>query len=267
MEKNWLNLDDRVFIVTGGSAGIGNSIVKKLLESNALVANFDLKSNDKFDHKNYYFYKVDVTKKNEIERQVEKIWQTFGRIDGLVNNAGIALPGMLVNSDGTGNYELTEEMFDKTIAVNQKSVFLMSQIVARKMVKQQSGVIVNMSTESAREGSIGQGFYVGTKGAINSMTCTWAKELGKYNIRVLGVAPGIMEETNLRSENYEKTLAFIRGMSIEDLRKGYVKASSIPLGRAGKLSEVADVVAFYLSDHASYLSGIITNIAGGKSRG
>ncbi|MDT2760528.1 sorbitol-6-phosphate dehydrogenase subunit [Enterococcus xiangfangensis] len=267
MGNNWLNLANKVMIVTGGSAGIGNSIVKKLLEEGVLVANFDLKNNDQINHKNYFFYKVDVTKKSEIERQVEEIWQTLGRIDGLVNNAGIALPGMLVNPDDTGKYELTEEMFDRTIAVNQKSVFLLSQAVARKMIKQQSGVIVNMSTESAREGSVGQGFYVGTKGAINSMTCTWAKELGKYNIRVLGIAPGIMEETNLRSVNYEKALAFIRGVSIEELRKGYVNASSIPLGRAGKLSEVAEVVAFYLSDHASYLSGIITNIAGGKSRG
>lgn len=174
---------------------------------------------------------------------------------------------MLVNPDKTGNYELTEELFDRTVAVNQKSVFLMSQAVARKMVTQHSGVIINMSTESALEGSIGQGFYVGTKGAINSMTCTWAKELGKYDIRVLGVAPGIMEETDLRSERYEETLAYIRGISVKELREGYVKASSIPLGRAGRLTEVAEVVAFYLSEHASYLSGIVTNIAGGKSKG
>ena len=206
-------------------------------------------------------------KKTEIEQQVAHVFRKFGRIDGLVNNAGIALPGMLINPDNTGKYELTEELFDRTVSVNQKSVFLMSQAVARKMVLQHSGVIINMSTESAIEGSIGQGFYVGTKGAINSMTCTWAKELGKYNIRVLGVAPGIMEETDLRSEKYEETLAFVRGISPKELREGYVKASSIPLGRAGKLTEVAEVVAFYLSEHASYLTGIITNIAGGKSRG
>ncbi|MDN6004871.1 MAG: SDR family oxidoreductase, partial [Enterococcus sp.] len=208
-----------------------------------------------------------VSKKTEVEDQVAKVYRTFGKIDGLVNNAGIALPGMLVNPDGSGNYELTEELFDRSIAVNQKSVFLLSQAAARVMIPQRSGVIVNLSTESAREGSIGQGFYVGTKGAINSMTCTWAKELGPYNIRVLGVAPGIMEETDLRSESYEETLAFIRGITVEELRQGYEQAATIPMGRAGRLSEVADVVAFYLSDHASYLSGIITNVAGGKSRG
>ncbi|MGH1663233.1 sorbitol-6-phosphate dehydrogenase subunit [Enterococcus avium] len=265
--ESWLGLDNKVIIVTGGSAGIGRSIVKYLIKNNTQVVNFDLKSANQLKQKNYYFYKVDVSKKTEIEQQVAHVFRKFGRIDGLVNNAGIALPGMLINPDNTGKYELTEELFDRTVSVNQKSVFLMSQAVARKMVLQHSGVIINMSTESAIEGSIGQGFYVGTKGAINSMTCTWAKELGKYNIRVLGVAPGIMEETDLRSEKYEETLAFVRGISPKELREGYVKASSIPLGRAGKLTEVAEVVAFYLSEHASYLTGIITNIAGGKSRG
>lgn len=265
--ENWLKLENKIFIVTGGSSGIGKSIVRRLLDNRALVANFDLKNDHLIQNKNYFYYQVDISKKLEVEKCVQQVWDKFERIDGLVNNAGIALPGMLVNPDGTGKYELTEELFDKTIAVNQKSVFLVSQAVARKMITRQTGVIINMSTESAREGSIGQSFYVGTKGAINSMTCTWAKELGKHNIRVLGVAPGIMEETELRSKSYEEALAFIREISVNDLRKSYVNTSNIPLGRAGGLNEVADVVAFYLSDHASYLSGIITNIAGGKSRG
>lgn len=264
--KNWLGLEKQVIIVTGGSSGIGDSIVTALLENGAIVHNFDLNENSRH-HANYTFHQVDVSSKTLIESTVEKIWLCEGKIDGLVNNVGIALPGMLVNPDGTGLYELTEDMFDRSVAVNQKSVFLMSQVVARKMVLQKSGVIVNMSTESAREGSIGQGFYVGTKGAINSMTMSWAKELGKYGIRVLGVAPGIMEETALRSPAYEETLAFVRGISVDKLREGYEKNTSIPLGRSGKLSEVADVVCFYLSHRASYMSGIITNIAGGKSRG
>lgn len=263
----WLGLKNKVVIVTGGSSGIGKSIVEGLLAQKAVVINFDLTLTEAIEDSNYYFYQTDVASKQQIEQNVDAVWKKFQQIDGLVNNAGIALPGMLVNPDNSGQYELTETMFDQIVAVNQKSVFLMSQAVARKMIAQRSGVIINMSTESVHEGSVGQGFYVGTKGAINSMTCTWAKELGKYNIRVLGVAPGIMEETKLRSQSYEETLAFIRGESVEELRAGYQKATSIPLGRAGKLSEVADVVAFYLSEHASYLTGIITNIAGGKSRG
>ncbi|MGM0340593.1 sorbitol-6-phosphate 2-dehydrogenase [Enterococcus sp. AZ007] len=265
--KSWLNLDNKVVIVTGGSAGIGKSIVKQLLENNAVVVNFDVKANNQIEHRNYFYCKVDVSNKAEVEKQVEHVWKEFNRIDGLVNNAGIALPGILVNSDGTRKYEITEESFERTVAVNQKGVFLVSQAVARKMIMRQSGVIVNMSTESAREGSIGQGTYVGTKGAINSMTCTWAKELGQFNIRVLGVAPGIIEETDLRSEKYEEVLALIRGISVDELRRRYIKVSNLPLGRVGKVSEVAEIVVFYLSEHASYLSGIVTNIAGGKSRG
>lgn len=264
---SWLDLKKKTIIVTGGSTGIGRSIVERLLDNGAIVINFDLADPDPIQNKNYFFLETDVSDKQKINNNVETVWAKFNYIYGLVNNAGIALPGMLVNPDGSGKYELTEEMFDKTVAVNQKSVFLMSQSVARKMVIQKEGVIVNMSTESAREGSIGQGFYVGTKGAINSMTCTWAKELGKYNIRVLGVAPGIMEGTKLRSLKYEETLAFVRGTTIEKLRENYENASSIPLQRVGKLTEVADVVCFYLSHRASYLSGVITNIAGGKSRG
>lgn len=263
---NWLNLEEDCIIVTGGSSGIGKSIVTALLENGAIVYNFDLQDSD-ISHKQYHFYQVDVSVKTQVDKAVEAVWQQERKIDGLVNNAGIALPGMLVNPDGTGHHELTEAMFDRIYTVNQKSVFLMSQTVAKKMIQQQSGVIVNMSTESAREGSIGQGFYVATKGAINNMTMSWAKELGKHSIRVLGVAPGIMEETALRSRSYEETLAFVRGISVQTLRENYQKNSSIPLGRAGKLREVADVVCFYLSDRASYLSGIITTIAGGKSRG
>ncbi|MBV7392122.1 SDR family NAD(P)-dependent oxidoreductase [Enterococcus sp. ALS3] len=264
---SWLALNGRVIIVTGGSSGIGQSIVENLLVNEAIVINFDLKENSAIQDENYFFYPTDVSNKKQVDQQVNQVFDKFRRIDGLVNNAGIALPGMLVNPDGSGKHQLTEEMFDRSIDVNQKSVFLMSQAVASKMIKNKSGVIINMSTESAHEGSIGQGFYVGTKGAINSMTVTWSKELGKHNIRVLAVAPGIMEETALRSAAYEETLAFVRGTTVEKLRQNYQKATSIPLGRAGKLSEVAEVVSFYLSDHASYVSGIITNIAGGKSRG
>ncbi|MCH3963489.1 MAG: SDR family oxidoreductase [Clostridium sp.] len=264
---SWLKVENKVVIVTGGSSGIGRSIARKLLENSCIVINFDLSDDNSIASKKYSFYKTDVSNKKQVDRSVQQVWEEYGKIDALVNNAGIALPGMLVNPDGSGKYELTEEMFDRITAVNQKSVFLMSQAVARIMITQKYGVIVNMSTESAREGSVGQGFYVGTKGAINSMTCTWAKELGKYNIRVLGVAPGIMEQTKLRSLQYEEALAFTRGITVESLREGYKKSSSIPLGRSGKLTEVADLVCFYISGRASYMSGIITNIAGGKSRG
>lgn len=106
-----------------------------------------------------------------------------------------------------------------------------------------------------------------TKAALNSYTRSWAKELGKSNVRVVGIAPGIMEETGLRTPAYEEALAYTRGTTVEKLREGYTKTSTIPLGRSGKLTEVADLVCYYLSDRSSYITGVTTNVAGGKTRG
>ena len=102
------------------------------------------------------------------------------------------------------------------------------------MKDKRGGVIINMASESGLEGSEGQSVYASTKAAIYTLTRSWAKELGKYNIRVTGVAPGILEATALRSAEYERSLAYTRGITVEELRQGYEKVS-IPLGRTGKL--------------------------------
>jgi sorbitol-6-phosphate 2-dehydrogenase len=146
-------------------------------------------------------------------------------------------------------------------------MFLMSQAVARILVKQKRGIIVNMSSEAGLEGSEGQSVYSATKGAINGFTRSWSKELGHYNIRVVGVAPGIMEATGLRTLAYEEALAYSRNKTVEQLRAGYSNTSTIPLGRSGKLSEVADLVSYLLSDRSSYITGVTINVAGGKTRG
>ena len=151
--------------------------------------------------------------------------------------------------------------------VNLKGVYLCAQAAAREMVKQGSGVIVNMSSESGLEGSEGQSVYAASKNAVNSLTRSWAKELGKKGIRVVGVAPGILEATGLRTLSDETSLAYTRGITIEQLREGYSKTSTTPLGRSGKLSEVANTVAFLLSDGASYVHGVTLNVVGGKTRG
>jgi sorbitol-6-phosphate 2-dehydrogenase len=123
-----------------------------------------------------------------------------------------------------------------------------------------------MSSESGLEGSEGQSCYAATKAALYSLTRSWAKELGKYGVRVVALAPGILEKTALRTEAYEEALAYTRGITVEQLRKSYEKVS-IPLGRVGRLSEVADLVCFLASDRASYIHGVTYNITGGKSRG
>lgn len=101
---------------------------------------------------------------------------------------------------------------------------------------------------------------------MNSFTRSWSKELGKHGIRVVGIAPGILEKTGLRTPEYEEALAWTRNITVEQLREGYTK-NAIPIGRSGRLSEVADFVCYLLSERASYITGVTTNIAGGKTRG
>lgn len=264
---DWLDIRGTVIIVTGGSSGIGESIVSSLLTQGVKVVNFDL-NEGKITDENLLFIKVDVSNRQNVEKAVREVVSKFGTIDGLVNNAGINIPRLLVDAkESYSDYELSDDIFDKIFAINQKGVFLMSQAVGRVLVEKQSGVIINISSESGLEGSEGQSVYAATKAAINSYTRSWAKELGKQGIRVVGVAPGIMEETGLRTLSYESSLAYTRNITVEELRTSYSKTSTIPLGRSGQLSEVADLVCYFISNRASYITGITANVAGGKTRG
>ena len=264
---DWLNIKDRVYIVTGGSSGIGAAIVKELLDEGAKVVDADL-NEPKEVHENLTFYQTDVTNKNDVDATVKATVREYGRLDGVVNNAGINLPRLFVDDKKPeSQYEMTEQDWIKMFTVNVKSVVLMSQAVGRYLVGQKHGVIVNMSSEAGLEGSQGQSIYSATKGAINGFTRSWAKELGKFNVRVVGVAPGIMEATGLRTPAYENALAYTRNITVEQLRAGYKSTTTTPMGRSGHLYEVADLVAYLLSDRSSYITGVTINVAGGKSRG
>ncbi|XJS10900.1 SDR family oxidoreductase [Aerococcaceae bacterium WGS1372] len=265
--ENWLNIEGKVAVVTGGSSGIGAAIVEELLEVGVKVANFDITDNN-LKHDNLLFVQTDVTSRENVEESVQKVVNKFGTIDGVVNNAGINIPRLLIDpKDPHGQYELSDEEFDKMLAINQKGVYLVAQAVGRILVEKKNGVIINMGSESGLEGSEGQSPYAGTKAAVYSYTRSWSKELGKHNVRVVGIAPGIMEETGLRTIQYEESLAYTRGITVDKLREGYSSTSTTPMGRSGKLSEVADLVAYLLSDRSSYITGVTINVAGGKTRG
>ena len=270
----WLGLEGNAAIVTGGASGIGRACCLGLADAGVKVVIADVNEKDGEqlavslcegyggDH---IFVKTDVADKKSVDNMIVVALNAFGRVDILVNNAGILIPRLLV--DPVGKEELTEEIWDKVTSINQKGIFLCAQAAAREMIKSgKGGVIINMTSESGLEGSEGQSVYAATKGAIYSLTRSWAKELGKHNIRVVGLAPGILEVTALRSEEYERALAYTRGISIAQLRAGNEKVS-IPMGRSGKLSEVADAVCFAVSERASYIHGTTINISGGKSRG
>ena len=241
MNNDWLELEGKTVIVTGAASGIGKEVAQEFLNIGANVVISDMAENaPEMDAKEgqLLYVRTDVTKVSDVEAMVAKTIETFGTIDVLVNNAGINIPRLLVDpKDPKGQYEKGE------------------------------GVIINMSSESGLEGSEGQSVYAATKNAVNSLTRSWAKELGKQGVRVVGVAPGIMEATGLRTIGYETALAYTRGITVEQLRAGYSKTSTIPLGRSGKLSEVADLCVYLASKRSSYVHGVTVNVAGGKTRG
>lgn len=273
MAKSWLELEGKTVIVTGGASGIGKAVAQEFLNNGSNVIVCDMNPNapelDMNESSGKFIYtNTDVTSYDSVKEMIAKSKETFGKIDILVNNAGINIPRLLVDpKEENGKYELDEAVFDKIISVNVKGVFFCAQAVAREMVKQGFGVIINMSSESGLEGSEGQSIYAATKNAVNSFTRSWSKELGKQGVRVIGVAPGILEATGLRTIEYETALAYTRGITVDELRAGYSKTSTTPLGRSGKLSEVADLVCYLASKRASYVHGVTCNVAGGKTRG
>lgn len=267
MAKQWIDINDEVVVVTGGCSGIGSHIVSDLLNNGAKVIIYDLKPDDLYkDNDNVLTVKGSVTEPKEIQNMVDKALEKFGRIDALVNDAGVTRVKMLVDYyHENPEHEYNADDFDFVLGVNAKGAMLTAQAVAKVMVKQQKGVIVNITSEAGMEGSKGQSIYSASKGALNSFTLSWAKELGQHNIRVVGVAPGINEPTPMGAGTHMDDLAYTRGITKDQIGTDYQKV--IPLGRQGRLDEIADLVTYLVSDHASYITGTTVNVTGGKSRG
>ncbi len=260
-----IDLKNKVAIVTGGSAGIGKSIAQGMQACGATTIVADLTiPNEQIAGITYHI--CDVASSESVQQLSRKVLQEFGTIDILVNNAGINKPGLLVDIyEQNDNFILTEEIVDQMIQVNQKGAFLCAQAAAKVMVQNKSGVIINISSECGMEGSFGQSCYAATKGALNAFTCSWAKELGSSNIRVVGIAPGINEKTSMTTPELYEAYSYIRNIPVEKIDDGYEK--SIPLKRVGKLIEIGQLAVFLASDLASYITGTTINISGGKSRG
>lgn len=265
--EDWLKLENKIVIVTGGETGIGRSIVEKLHSLSAKVVSADVNAKKELTDDGILHIPCDVSKKSSVNDMVKTVVDTFGRIDVLINNAGVAKPQLFVDIYGENSaYEASEESFDFIFNINVKGVFLCTQAVVKQfLIQGNGGTIVNMSSESSMEGSAGQSIYAASKNAINSFTRSWAKELGSHNIRVVAMAPGILEETSMRSPAYNEALAYTRHTSVDHLTPDYAK--SIPLARPGYLEEVSDLAVYLASDRSSYITGTVVNITGGKSRG
>lgn len=257
----WLDLENKVVIVTGGTSGIGQRMCQSFMEQGAQVVIADLCVQEKME--NCLSIRCDVTRKDEVERMVHQVMETFGRIDILVNNAGISIPRLLV--DDRSKYELDDAVFDQTMNVNVKGSFHCAQACARIMLRQKYGVIVNVSSECGKEGSFAQGIYSASKAAIDSLTRTWAKELSPHGIRVVAIAPGPMEATALFNSAYIDAMCHCRHITKEEMQKNYDTVTL--LGREGHLEEIANTILFLVSNRASFITGTTINISGGKSRG
>ena len=241
--------EEKVVLVTGGSRGIGKEVAMKFAkEGYNVVTNYVSDKTDKeklkkeFEENNVkaLVLKADVSKTEDVENLVKQAIDTFGKIDVLVNNAGITRDNLLMR--------MPEEDFDKVIETNLKGTFLVTKAVTKYMMKKRQGSIINLSSVVGVAGNAGQSNYSASKAGIIGFTKSVAKELASRNIRANAVAPGFIET------------------DMTDVLKEDVKEhiyNQIPLKRMGTAKEVAELIYFLGSDNSSYITGQVINIDGG----
>lgn len=241
-------LKGKVSIITGASRGIGRAIASKFAREGARVLICDLEAAEvafvveeiREQGGDAFGFKVDVTNAASIHAMVHGAVTRYGRIDVLVNNAGIVMDAQLK--------DMSDEQFDKVIDVNLKGTYNCTRAVVDVMLSQRCGVILNTSSIVGLHGNFGQTNYAASKFGVIGMTKTWARELGKSGIRVNVVCPGSIE-TSILQDMPQDVLS-------EMLRR-------TPLRRLGKPEEVANAFAFLASDEASYIHGAVLEVSGG----
>jgi 3-oxoacyl-[acyl-carrier protein] reductase len=243
-----MKLKGKVAAITGGARGIGHSTAVKFAAEGAKVAVCDINpelmkatletirsAGGEADG-----YQVDVTNKEQIAAMVKGVMAKWGRIDCVVNNAGIVMDAQLKN--------MTDMQFDTVIDINLKGVYNCTRAVVDIMIAQQSGVILTTSSIVGLYGNFGQTNYAASKFAVIGMTKTWARELGRKGIRAIAVCPGFIATPILKT--------------IPD-RVMAQMTERVPMKRLGRPEEVADVYAYLASDEASYINGAVIEVAGG----
>lgn len=251
--KKFCDLTGQVAIVTGASSGIGRASSIALARQGAKVTLAarrvekleEVKKEIEKKGGEALIVEVDVLKKDEIEDMVKKTVEKWGRVDILLNNAGIAIMRPFL--------DLTKEDWDRTLEINLRGQFLCAQAVVREMKKQRSGRIINIASVASGQmgiGMAGAAHYCASKGGVAALTEALAVELGPFNINVNCIAPGLIET--------EMTEGILKD---EQMRKALL--SKIPKGRPGKAEEIADVVVFLASREAEYINGAMWVVDGG----
>jgi 3-oxoacyl-[acyl-carrier protein] reductase len=249
-----MRLQDRVALITGGAAGIGKATAERFAEEGAKVVICDVareagEAVAKTLGPEASFYPVNVADRQAVQQWVDTVVARYNRIDILVNNAGIVRDAQLVKvKEGVLSGQMPEADFDLVISINLKGVFNCTQAVAPQMIKQKSGVILNASSIVGLDGNFGQTNYVATKAGVVGMTKVWARELGRYGIRVNAVAPGFTATEIIKSMPDK----IIEGMK-----------ARTPLGRMGEPRDIANAYLFLASDEASFITGDVLRVDGG----
>jgi 3-oxoacyl-[acyl-carrier protein] reductase len=253
-----MRLREKVCLITGGAAGIGKATAEKFVKEGAKVVICDLDAEmgqavaDQLGS-GTLFYKVNVTDRAEVQTWVDDVVEKFGRVDVLINNAGITRDGLFVKyKDGAVISQMSEADFDLVVDVNLKGTFNCAQAVTPQMIQQGGGVILNASSIVGLYGNFGQTNYAATKFGVIGMTKTWSRELGRFNIRVNAVCPGFIL-TEMVKKMPEKILEGL--------------AAKTPLGRMGQPEDVANLYAWLASDEASFIHGAAISIDGGMVLG
>ena len=244
-----MKLKEKVALVTGGSRGLGKAIALQLAKDGAQVVVNYVTSTDKAEQVvaaiqaeggKALAMKADVSNSEEVEKMVDTIYEQFGRIDILVNNAGVTRDELLISMERAD--------WDKVIGTNLGGLFNCTKAVAKYMMMQKSGRIINMSSVAGERGGRGQSNYAASKGAVNAFTRSVAMELARKKVTVNAVAPGVVE-TEMSSEVIRRAQDII--------------LNSVALKRLGQPEEIAKVVAFLASDDSSYITGEVIRVDGG----